>query len=314
MNLKRFYKHKKNKEIKEDQKNKIKNDDSDNKEIQGMNNIKEIINLNNNDLNNNKNNIPGSKKNKFNKNNDKNEEKKVIISMNGIENSIMIKNNISLEQFRTLSKKHFILNNNTILFYYNKFATKVIIQNDLDFKNSLAQNIIKYYFTNEKKENKNDFIKSPGNIFKNDQNQPLINNFNFFPPKVPNYYNNNINLNLNNKDNNASTFMKNDIIKIDESKIDEYKKEVKDVMDHFASFAFIPSDIKKEDFVNSAVYLSDMMNKINIIEKKNCPQKLISPKTEMQYPGLISKKFEKKEGKIYFIINFKYFGRKRNKC
>ena len=294
-------------QINEEDKEKIKNDDSDNKEILGMNigpiidpsylnnNINQNINLNNNDMNNNKINIIGSKKNKFNKNNDKKDEKKVIISMNGIENSIMIKNNISLEQFRTLSKKHFKLNNDTILFYYNKFATKIIIQNDLDFKNSLAQNIIKYYFTNEKKENKNDFIKSPGNIFKNDQNQPFINNFNFFQPNVPNYNNNNINLNLNNKDNNASTIMKNDIIKIDESKVDEYKKEVKDVMDHFASFAFIPSDIKKEDFVNSAVYLSDMMNKINIIEKKNCPQKLISPKTVMQYPGLISKKFEKKD-------------------
>ena len=216
-----------------------------------------------------------------------NEEKKVIISMNGIENSIMIKNNISLEQFRTLSKKNFKINNDTILFYYNKFATKIIIQNDLDFKNSLDPNIIKYYFTNE---------KTPGNTPKNDQNQPLINNFNFFPLKVPNYNNNNnhINLNLNNKDN-ACFIMKNDIIKIDKSKVDEYKKKVKDVMDRFASFAFIPSDIKKEDFLNSAVYLSDMMNKINIIDKKNCPQKLISPKTEMQYPSLISKKFEKNE-------------------
>ena len=93
---------------------KIKNDDSDNKEILGMNigpiidpsylnnNINQNINLNNNDMNNNKINIIGSKKNKFNKNIDKKDEKKVIISMNGIENSIMIKNNISLEQFRTL--------------------------------------------------------------------------------------------------------------------------------------------------------------------------------------------------------------------
>ena len=149
-------------------------------------------------------------------------------------------------------------------------------------------NIIKYYFTNE---------KTPGNTPKNYQNQPFINNFNFFPLKVPNCNNNNnhINLNLNNNKDNACSIMNNDIIKIDESKVDEYKEKVKDVMDRFASFAFISSDIKKEDFVNSAIYLSDMMNKINIIDKKNCPQKLISPKTEMQYPGLISKKFEKNE-------------------
>ena len=95
---------------------------------------------------------------------------------------------------------------------------------------------------------------------------------------------------MNNIDNNVPF---NTVLKIDESKIDDYKKEVKDIMDHFASYAFISNDIKEEDFINSAVYLSDMMNKINLIEKKKSPQKLISPKNIMKYPGLISKSFEK---------------------
>ena len=227
-----------------------------------------------------------------------NEEKQIAISMNGIEKYIKIKNDISLSQFRELSKTHFKLNDNTILFYYNKFAKKIIIKNELDFKNSLSQNILKYYFTNEKEENKKKIkMFSPINNINNQPiNQPnnnFINNFNYNPPNID--INNNIDLNMNNLDNNISLLSQNDIMKMDEAKIDEYKQEVKDVMDHFASYAFIPSDIKEEDFINSAVYLSDMMNKINIIEKKKCPNKLISTKKVMKYPGLITKKFEKNE-------------------
>ena len=44
--------------------------------------------------------------------------------MNGIEKNISINNDISLEQFKILSKAHFKLNNNTILYYINKFAQK----------------------------------------------------------------------------------------------------------------------------------------------------------------------------------------------
>ena len=259
-------------------------------------NINKNLNSINFDLNNNIN--IGNKKIKY-----ENEEKQIAISMNGIEKYIKIKNDISLLQFRELSKTHFKLNDNTILFYYNKFAKKIIIKNELDFKNSLLQNILKYYFINEKEENKN--IKpikmfSPIILNNNINNQLInqpnnkINNFNSNPPNFD-INNNNIDLNLNNIDNNIPLLSQNDIMKIDEEKIDEYKQEVKDVMNHFASYAFIPSDIKEEDFINSAVYLSDMMNKINIIEKKKCPNKLISPKTVMKYPGLITKKFEKNE-------------------
>ena len=259
-------------------------------------NINQNLNSINFDLNNNIN--IGNKKIKY-----ENEEKQIAISMNGIEKYIKIKNDISLLQFRELSKTHFKLNDNTILFYYNKFAKKIIIKNELDFKNSLSQNILKYYFINEKEENKN--IKpikmfSPIILNNNINNQLInqpnnkINNFNSNPPNFD-INNNNIDLNLNNIDNNIPLLSQNDIMKMDEEKIDEYKQEVKDVMNHFASYAFIPSDIKEEDFINSAVYLSDMMNKINIIEKKKCPNKLISPKTVMKYPGLITKKFEKNE-------------------
>ena len=135
-------------------------------------------------------------------------------------------------------------------------------------------------------------------------NNNIINNNNFIPI---NLQNNNNNFNNNNKNNNNFNQVNqglnlinidnnvpiNTIIKIDESKVGEYKKEVKDIMDHFASYAFMSNDIKEEDFINSAVYLSDMMNKINLIERKKCPQKLISPKKAMKYPGLVSKSFGK---------------------
>ena len=273
---------------------KVLNEQNKKKEEQKKNldiNINQNLNSINFDLNNNIN--IGNKKIKK-----ENEEKQIAISMNGIEKYIKIKNDISLSQFRELSKTHFKLNDNTILFYYNKFAKKIIIKNELDFKNSLSQNILKYYFTNEKEENKKSIkMFSPiNNINNQPNNQPnnnFINNFNYNPPNID--INNNIDLNMNNLDNNIPLLSQNDIMKMDEAKIDEYKQEVKDVMDHFASYAFIPSDIKEEDFINSAVYLSDMMNKINIIEKKKCPNKLISTKKVMKYPGLITKKFEKNE-------------------
>ena len=49
-------------------------------------------------------------------------------------------------------------------------------------------------------------------------------------------------------------------------------------MNHFASLAFLPSEtgIDTGDFINSAVLLSDLMNKINSIEKKSNPEKIFN--------------------------------------
>ena len=74
-------------------------------------------------------------------------------------------------------------------------------------------------------------------------------------------------------------------------------------MNHFASLAFLPSEtgIDTGDFINSAVLLSDLMNKINSIEKKSNPEKIFNSKKKLKYPGLISSKFNK-SGK-YFILS-----------
>ena len=58
-------------------------------------------------------------------------------------------------------------------------------------------------------------------------------------------------------------------------------------MNHFASLSFIPGDIKVEDFINGAIYVSEKLKKINEIEKANFPQKFYDSKNITKYPGLI---------------------------
>ena len=267
--------------------------------------------------------------------------KTVVISKNGKNYTIKINSNITLEQFKSLAKNHFIINNNTIIYYFNNFAVKKLIQNEYDFKISLSQNVIKYYFsdeipsnigninlldpnvnipkliiTSENNNNKNNniqikqvFNQSPNNpitfgIYSNMNNMNNKNNMNMI---MNNANNKNPNNNYNNNNNNNNKIIMNNIpqnnfFKIieGEDSIDQYKKEVKDVMNHFSSLAFIPSDINVGDFINSALYLSYMMKIINVIEQMKYPFKFHDSKQVLKYPGLISSQFGENE-KIFIL-------------
>ena len=365
-------------------KNSINNINNSNNIISenNINNINNINNSNNNinlKNNNNKNNINNNNNNNnFNINNNaiknfnnmiqignsnindnitmKNADpngKTVVISKNGQNFSIKINGNTTLEQFKSLAKNHFIINNNTIIYYFNNFAVKKLIQNEFDFKTSLTQNVVKYYFSDEISinfgNNNNNLIPNlnmPKLCINSGNNNNLIPNLNM--PKLcitsgnnnnninnniqikqainpsPNnpisigFYNMNNNNNMNNinvkninnqKPNNnnnnnilISNIPENNFLKIvdGEDSIDQYKKEVKDVMNHFSSLAFIPSDIKVNDFINSAVYLSYMMKKINVIEQMKYPFKFHDSKEKSKYPGLISSQFGENE-KIFIL-------------
>ena len=68
-------------------------------------------------------------------------------------------------------------------------------------------------------------------------------------------------------------------------------------MNHFASISYISADIGLGDFINSAVKVSDLMNQINSVEKKNEPNKFYNPEKLLEYPGLISNKLDKNDKK-----------------
>ena len=282
-------------------------------------------------------------------------EKQAIISMNGKDISIKIKSNITLVEFKSIVKKHFFINDYTNICYFNQFGVKKYIKNELDFKNSLNQKTLKYYFSdntiiiNNKQNlisyippqtNNSNIIKEiKTNDFQEDiQNNQITNNNNLNNPKFkiifdnpnepsqnynfinsknnqPNNINNQQNLetkiilsneiplksneknnnNINNQipkhNNEIKLISQNNFFKpkISEKKdIESYKQEVKDVTNHFASMAFIPGNIDKGDFINSAVYLSHIIKKINIQEKLIYPYKFHDSKVILKYPGLIS--------------------------
>ena len=83
--------------------------------------------------------------------------------------------------------------------------------------------------------------------------------------------------------------------------INSTKKEIKEVMNHFAYISHIKADIGVGDFINSAVKVSDLMNQMNSIEKNNEPNKFYNSEKILEYPGLISEKFDKKKDKIYIL-------------
>ena len=116
--------------------------------------------------------------------------------------------------------------------------------------------------------------------------------------------NNDVNLieynQLNFPNNNKKIIPNNNFIAYNNPDIDSNKKEVIDIIKHFASLAFIPGNIDKEDFINSAVYISDKIKQINDQEKSFYPYKFHDSKVILKYPGLISSKFND-EDKLFIL-------------
>ena len=241
-------------------------------------------------------------------------------------------NNVSIHYFNTFGVKKIILNEND---FKNSLIQKIFkyyfVDTAAEKKAMIFQpdkkNIIKKYNINN---NINNIISN-----KNDNHiivgtHDIINNNNITKNNNKNIQikqsslksnNDNFNLGLNVEDLDSSEdeqnikvnliqqaskkdnvgvnyYFKNNGKKYD---IGEYKKNVKDVMEHFASCAFIKSDLKIGDYINSAVYLSYMMKKINLDEQKNYPFKFYNKKEILKYPGLISNVFHNED--YIFILS-----------
>jgi len=218
--------------------------------------------------------IFNNKKNHFDNN-----KREVTISIDNKNYMINIYNNMTFEKFKSsISKNLNIYNNEKITIYYiNNFGKKQYISGEEEFKKSLNYKVFIYYIINEKINQINyvKYNKIIPPIF-NPYKQSNKHNYNKTPePKLKksNYYIDNIN----------------------------DQKKVSDVLEHFASCCYIKNEISKEEFINSAVYVSVLINKINIKEKKYLPDKFIEPKQILKNPGLLSKNSEKDDN--IFILS-----------
>ena len=206
---------------------------------------------------------------------------------------IKIKIDIKLEEFKNIVKEKFNINNITIIYYFTDFGTKIYVKNELDFKNSLKQKILKFYISNEIEDKK------------------VINeNINIFKMSEPNKNYNNILINNKNSNNdiiykeiNSTKNKFNNFLYEEESNVElvtTKKKEIKELLNHFASISYISNNINTGDIINNVVHLSDLMNEQNIIEKKNEPDKFLDCDSILKYPGLISDDFGEKE-KLFIL-------------
>ena len=210
--------------------------------------------------------------------------KEVIISMNEVNYTIKIKIDIKLDEFKNIVKEKFNINNITMIYYFNDFGTKIFINNELDFKNSLKQNILKFYISNIIEENKKEIILN--------MNIPKI-------PQLNKNFNNNDNTNNKNSEpKKYNNFLKQG--KSEDESIPNKKNEIKEMLNHFASLSS-NSNNNTGDIINNAVHVSDLINKLNTIEKANEPGKFLDSDSILKYPGLISDdEFGEKE-KLYIL-------------
>ena len=148
----------------------------------------------------------------------------------------------------------------------------------------MKQKILKFYISNEIEENKNEIIQNTANIktsepIKNNNSQ-LINNEN-----------------ANNKiifqEINSETKKYNNFFKEGKSQVESItskKKEIKEILNHFASLSYISKNINTGDIINNAIHVSDLMNELHQIEKANEPGKFLDCDSILKYPGLIMSK------------------------
>ena len=253
--------------------------------------------------------------------------KLVFISIKGKNHPLKINVDTTLVQFKSLIINNFKIKTINNLYYFNGYGVKKPILNEINFKISLKQKFLIFYLSNEsnnKPLKKNKLINknkvSTKNIHKKENSSFKINKKNKKSTKstIPNSFgqihkNNKDNYNTNynqlnpneiynNNDNELSfkTINSNNFFNSDNSNYEDInllKKEKKEEMNHFASISYISADIGLGDFINSAVKVSDLMNQINSVEKKNEPKKFYNPEEILEYPGLISNKLDKNDKK-----------------
>ena len=216
-------------------------------------------------------------------------EREITISKEGNNYTIKIDINITFENFKSQVKNYFKIDENTIIYYINKFAIKKVIKNEKDFKDSLNQKIIIYYF--EDHFNDNNFIISyPMTSLKEEIIKKKKTENNYIN------YQNNENIILckicHKIDCPLTIKNKNSVKNVENKDIVFYEKEEKQIMNHFASLSTNKGNINVGDCINNAVYLSHKMKKINKNEKIKNPNKFHDFKEIIKYPGLISSKYD----------------------
>ena len=216
-------------------------------------------------------------------------EREITISKEGNNYTIKIDISITFENFKSQVKKYFKIDENTIIYYINKFAIKKVIKNEKDFKDSLNQKIIIYYFEDHFNDN-NFIISNPMTSLKEEitKKKKIENNYI--------NYENNENIILckicHKIDCPLTIKNKNSVKNVENKDIVFYEKEQKQIMNHFASLSTNKGNINVGDCINNAVYLSHKMKKINKNEKIKNPNKFHDFKEIIKYPGLISSKYD----------------------
>ena len=213
-------------------------------------------------------------------------------------------NKFSIKKF-IINEKDFkeSLDNEVFIYYftkensaYNKFGLSPNF--NMDYKININENKINLNTNNTINKQFNNLIDIEDKVKgknKNDKNKNNFKKVTLFKLQVKNSgYNNNNNSNnniINNDNNNNKININSGNNLINEKKeedIEENKKYAIEVLEHFASCAFLQNEIKVEDFINSAVYVSYLIKQININEKINKPNSFHDIKTTLKYPGLIS--------------------------
>ena len=69
-------------------------------------------------------------------------DRTVTISMDGKDYIITINDKTTLNEFKNNAKHFFKIDKNVKIHYFNNFAIKKIISNEIDFKNSLIENVL----------------------------------------------------------------------------------------------------------------------------------------------------------------------------
>ena len=196
--------------------------------------------------------------------------KLVIISMEGKNFTIKVNINSTLEQFKSIVINYFNITNNTLIYYFNEYGVKKMIKTENDFKESFKQKLLKYYFLNE-----NAFVPIKEDK-KNEKNNDEIT---------------------------FTDFSLNEFYKIcNPNYISIYpeKIEIKELIKHFSSISYISADIGKGDFIKVVVKISNLMNKLNSIEKDEQPDKFHNIDEILKYPGLLSQEFTERD-KLYIL-------------
>lgn len=221
--------------------------------------------------------------------NNTNNGKNITLSMNNKDLLININDYTIYKEFKNIVIQSFNLNikDKINIYYFNTFGIKKFITNENEFKKALSQNAFKYYII--KKNSTLLTIPSSDNITLPNKN--LGKKYSQKISKTPD--------------------KKKLKLKKEVGDIEGQKKNVSEIMSHFASLAFLQNEIPKETYINSAVYVSDLMNKINIEEQKKHPHKFYDPKLILQKPGLLTQasqneteekdEKEKKEEEIFVL-------------